>query len=223
MTNRKADRQVKHPELIIARGDLSSLQKSLLKSIMTDLFELSVTTMDPDKYDERQQRLATYAGHSAVTSSTAETQKTDFSFTQIKSPDQYLVREHLKDFKSLYPFLESTSKKNFVGKTFSYLVDGNGGSARNVSIFHTDRTRTYREPVPFDGIVVVSRESLGIGPYTYPLDTYGKSRMCGAYAVRAGSIVDTAVGLNNTDWHSLRPSEQAHVVIAKYLENQFKD
>src|SRR5690349_10550076 len=93
LTHKQVDRNLKSPEVLIARGDISANDKKLLTQLLGRL-GLSTRYIPQDRYIDLERQVAMLA--SREPSQLSERQNENhYSFSQITSPDQFIVREHL--------------------------------------------------------------------------------------------------------------------------------
>ncbi len=114
----------------------------------------------------------------------------------IETGKDFIVREHVEGFCEVVLGLS----KVVSGHTFHKIVDGHGHGALRYSLRGVEAID--REPLPFEGVVVVAREKVGIDPYQGPreLSTYPRSQQLAQYAVEAGSIVHAALACSDTTY-----------------------
>ena len=215
---RQPDRKQPKPTVIVASGELSTEDRTLIAQIL-GRFGLTVKTMTPEEYAAR-------------TMVTANVQLVDdfihrsgksYDFKTITEPDQFLVREHLEHLGRHHPALNSMALR---GQIFNRFVDEHGNRDH---IFDWDETRDpstrdYRDPEPMDGIDIMPRTELGTVHPTpeISLNRGSKSYLCARFAIRAGSIVDTVAHAEWSSMPDVSMVEQGAVAIANILNSQFK-
>lgn len=209
------DREAKNPQILLAKGDISIADKALLTQLLGK-FGLDSKFMTPEDYKAKTRRIATI-----IVASEAEIlhePKRPFSFLNITSPEQYLVREHFEDFNRMRP--DVFQGPTAVGSIFTMLVDGNGPWM----IYDTDpetNRRELRTPVPMDGIVIAPREQKGFPPYngTAVNDKITKNILCAPYAIQAGSIVEVATAFNEK--FRTTGKQEVTIILSQQLQSQF--
>ncbi|MCA9333889.1 hypothetical protein KC963_02475 [Candidatus Saccharibacteria bacterium] len=227
---RNIDNTTPSEQVLIARGELSGYDKRLLTSLLGK-FGLTTTYQSQEAFDRREARVEYLRAELERVNSIlrGEEPAEEFRFTDITAPDQFVVREHIEDLRLTMGALVT---QGFVGRTFNYLVDANGSDRTHDRIVDTTKPKVFgrpqmklvpRDPRPPQGVVVRSREELGLPPYPRQLDQLGKSGFCAAFAVQAGSIVELARGI--PDDQSPSPSSTLGKVqlVGQMLEQQFTE
>ncbi|HSX27313.1 MAG TPA: hypothetical protein VLG25_00875 [Patescibacteria group bacterium] len=221
--NRKpVDRETKNPEVLIGRGNLSVSDKQLL-TMLLGRFGVSTEHVRATDYNEREQKLALFLQTKSFLEAQQEVESTlKFSFSEISRPDQFMVREHFEDFRKNYG--KDSLPRNFVGKTFHHLVDGNG-SSRTWHWEHSssggNRFKVFRDPLPLAGAIIAKRSDLGIEPYPAQLEYFGKSQFCAEYAIQAGSLLEFADAFKEIPLNELNAPQKGILLVAFRLKTQF--
>lgn len=227
MSRKSGEHYIVKKQVLVAHGELNAIDKRLLTPLLSRLGFTSIEYIDEYAYEAKEQQLDELKNELARARRMlrGETSIEGFKFSELTSPDHFLVREHLEDIKSV------SKIGGFVGRTFNYLVDALGDATRTGTIV-TDESqpadywgrhptrKIFRDPQPLDGVVVKSREELGLPPYPGKLDDYGKSQLCGFYAVQVGSIVELA---ENISEESLSAARRGVLIVGQMLEQQFTE
>ena len=209
------DWEAEKPEVLIAKGNISPNDKKLLTQLL-GRFGLTTEYVARDVHDKQELELAQSRFRQPTLRE--ETSRTQFSFTNITSPDDYLVREHLVDFRDRTDVL---LHRAFVGKTFNYMVDGLGPKETHRYVPNPEggrNLRVERKARPLDGIEIALRTDLDIPRYKGPNDM-GKVSFCAKYAVQVGSIVDVALqGVEPPSGHL--KGHEGMLIVASVLQEQ---
>lgn len=222
----EVDRQELVPSVLIARGELNIEDKRLLTSLL-GRFGLSTEYMSQTDYDEHERKLAAQALNIVETDTD---EKEPFSFTSITSPDDWLVREHLKDFQDRIRATDAAAElgvsQRFVGSVFNYLVDAKGSKRGTTWIWETKSEGRWipREPQPLDMVVIANRTEAGFPPYDEQATSFRtKNDLCTHYAVQAGSIVTAVNHLTElpSDHPASESLRQRLSLVANQLQQQF--
>lgn len=178
------DREAKKPVVILGSGELNSIQQGQLSGLFS-LLGLDVEIMPSDEYRARLDALTR-----SLPINTRPVNDGRFSFADLRSRDDFMVREHLEDFANTLSL-----KRDFVGRIFHFLVDGEAG-AEPVPVFEEKELqygygRQLRLPQPPEGIIVKARPELGMPEYTgAPVSKQTKAHFCAHYAVQVGAILE---------------------------------
>ncbi len=215
-SRREVDRQEKHPEVLVARGDLSPDDKRFITEFLKRVAGFSAIQYTPaDEYDARPQQ--------PVHISLLKPGVTEglFRFDEIVNPDDFVVREHVEDFKRRYVYPNELCN-TFVGRTFNYIVDGRG--SRFVSSWSTNPEqpgRFFRDPAPIAKADVRLRDEIDLPPYPNTIDGTSKSAYCARFAIRAGSIIEATDALwEHVDIDNLKVAEYGLHLVATQLQAQ---
>lgn len=225
---KELDRDIAKATILIAKGEVSASDKTLITKFLGRI-GLESQFMTQAAYEERLKKLTTVVRQPS--SPEKQVKEKSYSFAEITSPEQFVVREHVVDFvEQARRQGASFPSKNMGGRTFNILVDGQGSD--NMYTYADNyphpRQRIPREPLPLDGIIVANREEVGFEPYSgRTLDSYGKSRDCADYALQAGSIVELSklfsgkIDLSKTEEMIVMLGQQLQYQFSTNPENQF--
>lgn len=214
---RGVDRNAKNPEVLILRTDLSSNDKTLATKLLKRLFGGSVEYRPRAEFEELERQAALYNASMAVELKDGS----DVSFKQLSDPSDFMIREHLDDFRRQMG-VALRLPRDFVGTTFNYLVDG-PENRRERSWQRVDGDGrgkiVYREPHPPEGVIIKPRQELGLAPYHATFSSHDSNQLCSAYAVQAGSAAEHAFAIHDT----LTPSlGRSLLILATQLSQQFE-
>lgn len=211
--------------VLMARGQLEPKQQTLVLGFI-ELLGLVGRIMTASEYQEAlASQKPAVIHHEVVVLGKEHVEDGLYSFTDIRDPEEFLVREHFEDFQDIF---NASFGKQTVTRAFHHLLDGASGK----SSLREYNPRRTRQPEPLEDIVITTREKLGIPPYDKkPLGDFGKGRVLAAFAIHAGSIVEYAAPslehIDNSDLLFENPSstndtEKAIVAMALQLRSQFQ-
>ncbi len=224
----EVDRHERTPQVLIARGEISAQDKSLLTQLL-GRFGLNTQYVSESTFAERESEVDKLKAEIELLrrQASSEVSSPKFRFTDITDPEQFLVREHLEDIRT------KPGIGGFVGRTLHHLVDAHGSRPTHHWIVDDSRpawrnnrySRIYREPEPLEKVIVKLRDEIGLPPYGKTLDHYGKSAFCARFAVQAGSVVDAANAIQippDVPYPKLSAAERGVLFVGNMLEEQLK-
>lgn len=210
------DREAKTPQVVVARGELSINDRSLLTGLLAR-FGLTTEYVLHDEFIEQERAAAAFAlsfqQDPPATRVSSELVDSPFAFSLLTHPDQFIVREHLENFKDIH---ETQLPTAFVGRTFNFLVDGNGRQRQRT-------TAREFEPAPPDGIVLATREELGIARCETSFESYGKNKHCSRYAVQAAGVVALSEAYAEKGSQCLTSPQKNVLLVGIQLQQQFQN
>ncbi len=209
------DHETEKPWVLVGKGELNAKDRRLVTFFLRRL-GLVTQFMTPDAYEKLFDRRVVVVEEDEV-----KKQSYELSFTDIASPSDFLIREHFLDFGiHLHPELS----RGTAARVFLSFVDGKGHGWDTFEYVGVgaDRHREYREPRPMDGIILKTRDGLGLPPYDGRIAQYYSNRgqLCAGFAIQAGSIVQAVRPLESE--LNLSPRQRAMVLISSQLQVQFE-
>ncbi len=179
------------------RGKRGAEKRKLISDLLGEL-GLSAAFQPTEQFEAKQSLLAE--------------RQPDFRFTDLTSPESYVVREHIENLQLLDPTL-ATGGRGSVIRAFHSLID----HGRNSAGLH-DGSRKIR---PRKNIHPVRREELQIPEYVGQLPVEGKAIPLSVYAVQSGEIVDYAESLTTKPEPDISRNDRVLIAIADRLQEQF--
>ncbi len=202
------------PRVLVGRGEISASDRSLVVQMLAH-FGINASFMSPIKY-ERMLELT----RPVIPQTGGEVEPNEYRFSSLASRDDFLLKEHLEDFRvTMHPEI----RKAMISRVFNQLVDGKRPQTLVSRAFNNDTNRwvqrQFRDPEPFPGVVVFPRDALGLPPYTGVVkDKYGPTEELVEFGVQVGSIIDN--GRQYRDRTQLPTTQGVHLMIATQLEAQ---
>lgn len=127
--------------------------------------------MDPEAPAYRIDMQSEFAANSKTVHSDFET---------IADPEDMVLKEHFEDFRSRF----TDTNKQLAGRVFNRLID----DVRKPYVRYP--LRPHEQPIPYPGLLVVSRKAAGIGPYPENASrTSYRSLRLANFAMQAGSLI----------------------------------